>query len=282
MNNLKSSLFKIFTDCFPYIPMAGNIFSKRIFEGTNKIFVEYASSVPVGFSVLHGNTVVLICVDPDFQNKGIGKKLLKKSEEYISSHGFSNVNLGRCSNGLFFGAVIDSFSHRFFEKQGYVAFNGCLDMVMDLESYSYKNIINKYKCTTDISFEFYRQNDCKELIDAVSAVEPRWVDKFTNTENDSIIVASYNNSIAGFLKLDFDADTIITGDDSKVGMIEYVGVVPEYRNIGIGTNMVAYGAQQLKNALCTDAFIEYTSLDTWYSRIGFEEFIWFWMGSKEL
>lgn len=278
--NLKLSLFEIFTDCFPYIPVTENIFIRRIFDGTNRIFVEYASSVPVAFSVLNGNTVVLICVHPDFQERGIGTSLLRKCEKYISSRGYKKVVLGRSSNSLFFGAVIDNFSHRFFEKQGYTALNGCLNMVMDLSDYSYENIKEKYKCPADVSFTFYCNSDNKELITAVNDVEPKWSEKFRNT--DSVIVAVRDDHIAGFLKLNTDAETLVTGDDCKVGMIEYVGVLPEYRNSGVGTNMVAYGVKLLKEALCTDAFIEYTSLDKWYSRIGFEEFIWFWMGSKNI
>ena len=280
MYNLKLSLYKIFTDCFPYIPITEKLFVKRIFEGTNRIFVEYASSVPVAFSVLNGNTVVLICVHPDFQKKGIGKLLLKKSEKYISSQGYRKINLGRCSNGLFFGAVMDNFSHRFFAKEGYTAFNGCLNMVMDLSEYSYQKIRDRYIFPPDVSFTYYNKENKNELITAVNTVEPKWCDRFINAQ--SVVVAVKDNCIVGFLRLNTDAQTLISDDNNKVGMIEYVGVLPEYRKTGIGTNIVAYGVQLLKNASCTDAFIEYTSLDTWYSRIGFEEFIWFWMGFKNI
>ena len=58
--------------------------------------------------------------------------------------------------------------------------------------------------------------------------------------------------------------------------------MPEERNRGIGLGMVAYAAEYMKSQGCTEVYVNYTSLDEWYAKLGFVENLWYWMGEKIL
>jgi len=280
MRELYSRLYEIFAECFPFIPMSERIFHEKISVPENKLLIRYFQNDPAAFSVINENTVVLICVHPDHQNKGTGSSLLKESEDLIRSKGYSTSVLGREKPDFFFGAVMDTFSHRFFEKRGYTALNGCLGMYLDLYGPQDTEAQQKYSCSPDIKFMFCPENMYSKLREAVASVEPKWLPKYSDCSR--AFIAADGDEIAAFMLINDDSDTLATSEESRTGQPEYLGTVPKYRNRHIGTNMLLKGIDIMKKAGCTEVYIDYTSEDTWYSRIGFEDFIWFWMGEKNL
>lgn len=275
-----SQEYKIFSDCFPDIFISENIFKKKL-SGC-KIFREYENGVQTSFAAVEKNSIAVICVLPKYRNNGYGKGLLKKCEDFILSAGYDTAVLGRNSGDLFWGAVINNMSHRFFESSGYFAYNGCLDMTLCLEDFSYEEMKKKYPCPSDISFEVYEGKNLDEFVNAVNKVEPKWASQYVPDKHDKFIAAKVGGRISGFMTADTDAETIITDGENKVGLLGYLGVIPSQRKKGIGRNILIFTLQFLKENGCTDVFINYTSLDEWYTDIGFEEYLWFWMGEKKL
>jgi len=280
MITLYSRLYEIFAECFPFIPMSERIFREKISVPENKLLIRYFQNDPAAFSVINENTVVLICVHPDHQNCGTGSSLLRESEEFIRSKGYGSSVLGRGKTGIFFGAVMDTFSHRFFEKRGYTALNGCLGMYLDLENDQTADYEQKYICSPGIKFMFCQKEMHSKLIEAVASVEPKWTAKYSDCSR--AFIALEGDEIASFMLINDDSHTLATSEDSRTGQPEYLGTVPKFRNRHIGTNMLLKGIDIMRRSGCTEVYIDYTSEDTWYSRIGFEDYIWFWMGEKKL
>lgn len=270
----------IFFECFPFIPVAVSVLKEKL-NGSIFFFV-YEKDTVTGFAAVEKNIIKIICVCPDFQKKGYGTSLLKECEDFIKKSGYDKVILGRNETDIFRGAVMNNMSHRFFEKHGYYAYNGCLDMMLCMEDFSYNSITEKYPCSPDVNFKICENGYTAELIAAVNEVEPKWVRNYISDRKSSIAIAVADNNIVGFVAVDFNARTIVTYEGAKTGLIGYVGVLPSMRGKHIGINLVAFATEQLRQRGCTEAFIEYTSLESWYSRAGYEEYLWFWLGEKNI
>lgn len=270
----------LFTECFPMISVSESVISEKISD--TDMFFRYEEGKLIGLSVAEGNSLLLLCVHPEYQGRGYGSSLLEETEKFIMQRGFDRVVLGRSSRDLFWGAVINSMSHRFFEKQGYTAYNGCLSMYLYTEDFSYDSLKKKYPVPGGISFVVSEDNLPPDIFDAVEKTEPRWVDFYRNYAGHTVITAHRNGVTAGFMMLDTDARTIITEDGYRTGLIGYLGIVPEERKRGTGISMLNFGIEYMKKAGCTEIFINYTSENQWYAKSGFEEYLWYWMGEKQL
>lgn len=272
---------ELFCTCFPELEVSESIIAEKL-RDVNFISRYHDSGKLAGFSAVKDNSVVLLCVHPDFRGQGTGGALLRETEQYIRERGHRTAVLGRSSCDLFFGAVIDNMSHRFFEKHGYRAFNGCLSMLMYADEFSCNELTDKYPVPEGVKFRISENGADEGIISAVEKVEPKWTKYYENCGGRTVITAEISGRTSGFITADADAATIATDTGCRTGRIDYVGVVPEERNKGTGTALVAYTLNYLKNKGCTEIFIGYTSLDTWYQRFGFEDYLWYWMGEKEL
>lgn len=272
--------YKIFKSCFPFIPVSEKVFEKKLSE--SRLFFRTEKNELIAFLISSGNSAELLCVRPDRQGMGYGTSLIEEYEDFLRTSGFQKVVLARSNIDFFRGAVMDSMSHRFFEKCGYYAFNGCLSMTMKLTNFSAEEIKIKYPYPDDIKFCVFTKNDIYDVIEAVKIVEPKWIKFFLSLDGEDILTAVRNGKIVGFMTLKYDADTIITDDYSKIGLLGYVGIIPSERNKNIGINMIACACEIFRKSGCTDVFINYTCLDEFYARAGFEDYLWYWMGEKDL
>ncbi len=269
---------ELFTVCFPMMTVSENVIMRKL-EGT-KLFPRYAGNRLYAFASVSENSLLVICVHPDFRSRGTGSSLLREAEDYIAGNGYSSVLLGRSSRELFYGAVIDTMSHRFFESRGYSAANGCLSMYLTAEDFSYSDFLTDHPVTDGVVYRV--SGDCGEIRSMVAAVEPNWLRYCDSYKDRVIITAELSGRKIGFVLADDNAETIITEDGFRTGLLGYAGVLPEYRRKGTGLGMIAFAADYLIRQGCTDVFINYTSLDEWYSGAGFEEYLWYWMGEKKL
>lgn len=269
---------ELFQTCFPMISMSEKIISEKLKD--TDLFFRYDNDELMGFSAVLDNSLLVLCVKPEFQGKGTGTALLAESEEFIRKQGYDRIILGRSSRDFFWGAVIDTMSHRFFEKRGYTAQNGCLSMYLLCEEFSYEEYTRRYGIPEQTEYRIFRESIPDDVAEAVRKVEPKWISHYENARRKTVITAEVSGKTAGFVIADTDARTIVTDDDCRTGLLGYVGVVPEERNRGVGLGMVAFASGYMKSEGCTEIFVNYTSLDGWYSRLGFEDYIWYWMGEK--
>ena len=272
--------FSVFSECFPMLGTADHVMAEKL-EGAD-LLVRKSGDRITGFAAVDGNAVLLVCVHPEHQGKGLGSSLLEEAEELIRSRGYDRAVLGRSERDIFWGAVIDTMSHRFFENRGYTAFNGTLSMVLDAEDIPSDGSFGRRTLPEGLSYKAVIGGDISDVLEAVARVEPKWLKFYEKAGSSVIIKAVLSGRTVGFLTADTDAGTIITGKDNRTGLLGYVGVVPEESNRGIGLGMVAYAAEYMQSQGCTEVYVNYTSLDEWYAKLGFAENLWYWMGEKKL
>lgn len=280
---MKTEVYRLFLICFPDFPMPEDVFLKLLDADKCKFIPYYEHETLAGCAAVCGDSVRLLCVLPDYRGRGIGSKLLRECEKTISANGFDKAVLGGDSQ-LFIGAVTpeeqwNDMRNRFFEREGYTAANGCIEMKMSLADFDFDKL-DIPVCPENVSFGYIGEEEKEELYAAVRAVNPEWTVFFTF--ESPVYTAKLDGKIAGFCIVDEDADTIISNGENNVGVIGCVGVVPEMRRNGIGLAMVANATQDIKNKGCDDSFIHYTYLDWWYGRLGYKTFLRYWFGEKDL
>lgn len=281
---MKDQVYEIFRQCFPQLPIPKDIFFRLLNADSCKFILRSKNGIPAGCSVIHKNCIRLLCVIPEYRGKGLGSSLLRESEIFIAESGFDCAVLGGQDSELFIGAVTpeeqwEGLHNKFFEREGYHASSGCIEMKMSLKDFD-PDKLDIPPCSNNVSFSYIDAEDKEELCRAVSAVSPDWVQYFTF--ESPVLAAKLDSRIVGFCIVDENADTIISSGSNKVASIGCVGVIPEMRKHGVGLAMVAEAVRDVSQKGCSDAFIHYTYLEQWYGRLGFRTFLRLWFGEKEL
>ena len=279
---MNTQIYELYARCFPDFSMNEEIFSRLLDSDKCEVITRSENGVLAACSVIEGNCIRLLCVLPEFQGKGIGSALLKDSEEAIASNGFDTAILGGMDSRLFIGAVTseeqwNDMRCHFFEKRGYNASNGCIEMKMELSDFS-EDKTPEYP--DDVKFGYCTEDKSDELREAVNQINPEWLQFFDN--GSPVFTAEKDGKLVGFCIVDVNADTVISTGKNNIGMIGCVGVLPSYRRHGIGLAMVAKAMLDVKSQGCDEVFIHYTYLDWWYGRLGFKTFMHYWFGQKRL
>lgn len=96
-----SRYYEMFRRNFPFIVRDEREALEIINNPENRIIeVNNDSGKLIGVSIIHKNTILMLCVDEEYRNKGIGNKLLSDSEKYIIGKGYDKVSIGAGDNYL--------------------------------------------------------------------------------------------------------------------------------------------------------------------------------------
>jgi ribosomal protein S18 acetylase RimI-like enzyme len=238
--------------------------------------VHAGSGELAGFSLLHGNSIALLCVDERFQRLGFGSRLLEESEQHIKQSGADRIILGRGRHYILQGVPDENPDVvSFFEKRGYEAEWTSVNMAIRLDEFDLSKL-DIPPLPEDISFRFAEDADKPALLAAVEDADESWVHTFEDCA-DPIMLAVQGGEILGFQMLTAKSMFRENGGD-----IACVGVVHSARKLGIGRRMVAEGMNWLKEQ--GSAFIElrYVAIADWYRKLGFYIERGQWMGEKVL
>ncbi len=275
------NVYKLFSECFPNFNISSNKFYKRLaYDDSNILKIEDGGKL-LGFSIVNNNSILLLCIAPEMQKKGLGTVLLGESENMIKSKGYEKVILGLGNTYLFQGVPFlgEEKPYNFFIKHGYSASWISNDLKMKLADFSYDDI-NIPEPSVNVEYRFIKEHEKNDLLLAVSQVDKSWVKYFVNC--DSVLIAVNNNEIVGFAIVSIDDSLPYFAENSKVGSIGCVGVIPKARKKGIGLSMVAYATNEIKNMGCDEGFIGCTHLESWYNKLGYRTCMRFWMGEKNI
>jgi beta-N-acetylhexosaminidase len=277
MNDL---LHKIYTKCFARYPISYKLFIELLRPEISHLIYARKDDLVIGYSMIHDNSISLLCIDPDYQNRGYGSDLLKKSEDYIKSHSQNEIILGRGNYYLLQGVPEENEDViTFFKNRGYKAEWTSVNMELLLDRFSRENL-DIPSCSELIEFEFYEETKRDLLLDAVKDAEESWVPIFEDCI-DPVMLAMINNEIAGFQILSPEGGRFKSSNE-KVGAIGCVGVVPGARERGVGTQLVLNGIEWLKSQNCRTIELLYVELVDWYGKMGFYVTHKQWMGEKKL
>lgn len=267
--------YDIFRKCFPEIDVSEKIFYKLInVDNIHSIGYKEGGQL-VAYSFIEKNALRLLCVLPEYQNKGIGTMLLKQSEEYINEQGYEEILTGGVSSGLFIGAPDKAVG--FFEKHEFEIVGECDEMKRSIQDFC----IDNYSLSVPENTSFGWYEGCiEELREAVADVEEDWIKYFD--ESSKVFCGWCNHEISSFCIIHYDSECILSNGSNKVGVIGCVGTVHRYREKGIGLKMVALASEELKKQKCDLCFIHFTGVADWYAKLGYETFLKEYFGIKKI
>jgi ribosomal protein S18 acetylase RimI-like enzyme len=295
----------MFRKNFPFIVRNEEEALKIINNPENKIIeVNDACEKLIGVSIIHKNTILMLCVLKEYRHRGIGNKLLNDSENYILEKGYNKINIGVGENYLMPGIPmrtkpyeeelnedkiypnVTNDSYDFFSKRGYFHSwkdANCFDMRADLEQTKYidesiGDTIN------EITYSFATLSDIPKIIKCTEDAEPGFTKYYKNEKlysDDSkqkVLIATYKGEVCGTLIISIETEA------NKLGSVGCTTVANKYRGKHIGVNMVVLGTKYLKSLGLKDGYLGYTysGLDKMYGYAGYKICIYYAMAQKKL
>lgn len=281
-----NELYSLYKSCFS----GADIAAEDVFEDVlqrnkqaNVITETNQSGSLIGAAITVKDVIAAIFVDKNSRGNGIGSKLLDKAEEHIRQQGNKTAVLGGMV--IYQGAPIAGDNISFFEKRGYQGEEITVNMAAKLADFDASKL-DIYPAPDYIRFRYEKPEEHEKLLKAIESVEPNWVQYFSKPSPKSRIKTLIaedirNGAIAGFVTTEPNAATF-EHDGLITGSMGCVGVVPEYRRLGIGLRMVADGMQKLKEQRDQAVELTYIVLTDWYSRLGLTICSRQWMAKKKL
>lgn len=276
---MTDQLYDLFLRCFPEYRTTQELFAELLKPQEAHVIAEYEQGQLVGYALVHGGSIPVMCVTEDRRRQGIGSRLLAASEGYIRGLGVEKLTLGCGPHYLLQGVPDVGNNVSFFEKRGYTANWTSVNMELALSGFELGKL-SIPPAPDEITYRFADRNDISELLAAVEDAQPDWVNIF-ETCVDPIYLAILDGKIVGFEILSADGGRFLR-PGQQVGCVGCVGVIPSVRERGIGMDMVAHGIQWLKGQGSTMIELRYVELESWYRKLGFQTVAWQWMGEKDL
>ena len=135
------------------------------------------------------------------------------------------------------------------------------EQILDLHAFSPAAVV--IPCPGHITFGFYT-GDITALREAVALVDDDWVEYFNS--GDQVYCAFDGHKVVSFCLLDSFGQYA----GLRIGGPGCVGTIPEYRQQGIGLQMVQRATAILKEQGYDLSYIHYTHVGHWYARLGYQ------------
>jgi GNAT superfamily N-acetyltransferase len=254
-----------------------------------------------GFAALHDNRVVglaalmrasnvaslqLLLVAPERRGQGIGSALTENVVGTLTEGGVREIRLGGTPGRYFWpGLPAGLASARpFLERRGWTFAETCWDLVGSLAGYVTPDDVAQR--SSGATIRWATDHERTMLLDFECAHFPNWEAEFASDRQlqRSIVAVDAGGKIVGAL---LASDTRrpelwrrLLGDNS--GSIGAVGVAESVRRGGVGTALVAYACEQLRDRGVGNCHIGWTVLLSFYGRLGFRPWRRFEMATRTL
>ena len=300
-------IFNIYKRNFPYINREEKTL-KEIINNENNIVFERRNNNNelIACAIVNKNTILLLVVDKEYRNKGIGNALLEECEKTIIKSGYKKIILGVGFNYLMPGVptskkynssvhetldqMVDDKASTFFEKRGYIHSWGnvnCFDMKMKLADFNQNehsvgdtvnNIYYRWATIEDLSFIIECADDACQYQDEKFSKYYNNKDLYNKNNNQRVLVALKNNKIVGTLIISIETEA------AGLGSVGCTCVSFKETHQKIGTNLVKLGTKFLKDIGLKNASLSYTysGLDVLYGASGYEISTYYFMGEKNI
>lgn len=299
--------FEMFKENFPYISREEKTL-KEVINKDNNIYFEKRNDKNklIGCAIVNENTILLLVVDKDYRNKGIGTELLNKCENIIIKNGFKEIVLGAGFNYLMPGVptnkkytssvhenlepIINENASNYFEKRGYIHSWGecnCFDMKMSLSDFkkndnsvgdTINGILYRWATIEDLNDIIVCADEACKFQDEKFSKYYRNVNLYKKDNNQRVLVAVKNNKIVGTLVVSIETEGI------DLGCVGCTCVTYKETHQKIGTHLVRLGTKYLKDIGLSNANLSYTytGLDKLYGDSGYEINCYYMMGKKKI
>lgn len=299
---MSQELFELYERNFPFIVREKETVLRILQnEGNTAIEQRDEQNKLIGISVINQNTVLLLCVDAEHRNKGIGTKLLAMSEEAVRAGGYDKIVIGNGFDYIMPGVPtskryvdaeneelypgLDETASDFFAKRGYTHSwqCNCFDMRFPLSRFE-RDTYHVGDTIEDITYRFAAIDDLEEICACTDDACPEFTQYYRSeslytADNDTrVLIAASDGQVVG---------TLIVGveDAGKhLGSVGCTTVKRAYQGRHIAVNLVTIGTKHLRDIGFEEAYLSYTytGLDHMYGYAGYKICIYFMMAEKEL
>lgn len=301
---MRNELILLFKRNFPFV-VREEATVRRIIESKENIVIEKRSTRNdlIGAAVIHKNTILMLCVDKEYRNRGIGSELLKEAEQAIKEAGYEDVVVGAGYDYLMPGVptskrYVDAVNERlydglndtaseFFEKRGYAhSWEGnCFDMRFPLCEFQKEE--HSVGDTVDgICYRWATEEDYAEVCRCTDAAYDEFTPYYKDMalyrrngkQNPKVLIATDGDEVVGTLIVSLETE------GAGLGSVGCTTVKPSHRGRHIGVNMVTIGTKYLKDAGMKEAYLgyTYTGLDHMYGYAGYKVCIYYMMARRAL
>jgi len=213
----------------------------------------------------------LLLVEPKRRRRGIGRKLHDLLLGELGRQGVTRLRLGGTPGAyLWPGLPADLADLRaLLERWGWSFGDPCWDLARSLANY--ETPADVAEVARGVGYRYANDNDREQLTSFEASHFPQWAVYFGPDEarTSAIIAVDDADAIVGSL--------LATGRPQlwrgllgeQTGEIGAVGVAETMRGRGIGTGIVAYACEQLRERGVGHCHIGWTVLLSFYGRLGF-------------
>jgi ribosomal protein S18 acetylase RimI-like enzyme len=230
-------------------------------HGVGMVAVDPAGSIP------------LLVVDPAYQRRGVGTRLLEAGMARLSQLGATTVALGGGGDDYIWPGVPDNLPGAvgFFRARGWGFDHTVIDLVADLRGYEAPAGIGERAGRAGVSIEVMAGPDRAEVMAFEAATFPDWVGWFERLDSSVLVARDRAGAVAGTLLFRGPLGATIyeplLGPDA--GTIGCVGVAAPARGAGVGSAMVARASELLRDAGTRACHIGWTRRERFYTRVGY-------------
>ena len=294
--------YDIFRRNFPYVSREDKTINE-ILENKNNIVIEKRNEQDelMGISIINKNTILMLCVDEQYRNKGLGTILLNESEKIIKENGYDEIKVGVGFDYLAPGiptskkyyaseneklySGLNTKSSDFFEKRGYIHSwdCNCFDMFLPLKEFD-KTDYSIGSVIDGILYRWATIEDLDNIVKCVDDAEENFTKYYKNeklydeTNNQRVLVALRDNEVVGTLIVSVETEA------KDLGCVGCTTVKHSCRGKHIGVNIVIVGTNYLKDIGLTNANLSYTytGMDHMYGYSGYKISCYYMMARKKI
>jgi len=233
----------------------------RAGRGVGVVAVDPAGSIP------------LLVVDPAYQRRGVGTRLLEAGMARLGRLGATTVALGSGGSDYIWPGVPDDLPGAvgFFRARGWGFDHTVIDLVADLRGYDAPAGVGDRAGRAGVSIQVMKAPERAEVMAFEAATFPDWVGWFERLDSSVLVARDRAGAVAGTLLFRGPLGATIyeplLGPDA--GTIGCVGVAAPARGAGVGSAMVARASELLRDAGTRACHIGWTRRERFYTRVGY-------------
>jgi ribosomal protein S18 acetylase RimI-like enzyme len=228
------------------------------------------------FAVYQDNALLLLCVRQAFRHTGIGQNLLKKVEENIFAL-HEELVLGHSDSHYLYPGVYDENAVDFFKKRGYNFTWDSFDMILDVQSNTWRNA----SCYDGDDFDFRCKTDSDNAVLKIFGDEiDGWGDYYISAKKCIVAIEKRTREVAGAIIIDENNPYNLSLENT--GGFGCVGVRERFRKNGFGMRLCKEALKILSDMKIKKCFIGFTDLVSWYEKLGAKPIAKYAMGCCKL